>query len=270
MQNAAEAGHQVDPGAGKSLEWHHGDETAQEARTRMHDEPIDTIRHLPEMTMEYIREHYLTAKGLGHHVLDHAAEEGVKELAKAYLPRIAASSDVLTSFLAGEGAPIVAGTAIAAAEVKHAFTQADELRHRADVEALDVATTALLDLDGGFRAEEAAKHFGINAEKTVAVFVDSYNKPTAFGRDHLPELQAAADAGSTAALLALKMGGAGAYFAQNPAAKARYNDDIAFSKGFDNAIYIASHDHAEEKLKALEAKLAERNAWLSTSRPVQG
>ena len=111
---------------------------------------------------------------------------------------------------------------------------------------------------------------GITPNSTTALFVDSYGKPTEFGKEHLPELQAAADAGASAAIAAMRMGGKEAFFAQNSIAARRFENDVAFSRGFDNVMFIVAHPGADEKMRALEARMAERNVRGAASVQVKG
>ena len=62
------------------------------------------------------------------------------------------SSTALMPFAeAAAGVVLIAATVV---EGPHAMAQGDELANRANVDALDVAVTELLDLDHGFKTQE--------------------------------------------------------------------------------------------------------------------
>jgi hypothetical protein len=263
MQQAMEQAHAVDPGAGKKLEWHADHEAMDAARARMHDEPAKVAGAL-------------VGKG-AKKLVEGQAWKASDPLVKRLMPLVAEgrqkiAEGVRAAALAGGaeiGAAIILG-ASAVGEAVHAMQQGDELRHKSDIDAMDVAMTNLLDLDPAFKQAEAAKYPGINPQSTMRLFTDSYGKPTEFGRQHIPELQAAADAGARAALDAMRCGGREAYFKMHAGMERRLNDDIAFNKGFENVMFVAAHEGAADKLQNIERALSGRDVRASVGRTVQG
>jgi hypothetical protein len=267
MQEAMEKAHQVGEGEGKKLDWHKDHESMDQARARMHDEPANVMKYVAAGVVvldvgKIAKDVYKAAPHLLNTPAQFAKEE-VISTAKSVVTL--AEATYTTRFL------IALGAAAAAAEVIHAFGQGDELSHRADVDALDVTVTNLLDLDPSFKSAEWKKYPGISSDRTMALFKDDYGKMTEFGRTHIPELQAAADAGAQAALDARQNGGFDSYLASRPDVQQRCRDDIAFSKGFENVRYISTHRHdAAAALNALEARIQERDARSNAGVQVRG
>ena len=267
MQDAMEQAHAVGEGDGKKLEWHKDHESMDQARARMHDEPAMVMRYVAAGVValdvgKVTKDAVKNAPGL----LESPWQFAKTEASNA--AKFAAKIATLTYLAEAAGGLAVLA---AGAEVIHAYGQGDELAHRSDVDAMDVAVTNLLDLDPSFKAAEWKKYPGIAPDSTMALFKDAYGKSTEFGSRHIPELQASADAGARAALDALTgKAGLDVYLADRPDVRQRCNDDIAFSKGFENVRYVATHENAAAKLKALEARVDERDARSAASVQVKG
>jgi hypothetical protein len=267
MQEAMEEAHAVPQGDGAKLEWHKDHESMEQARARMHDEPATVMKWVAAAVIavdvgKIAKDAAKNAPNLLHSPwqfakteASNAAKFAARTAAETYAPEAAGGLAVLA----------------AGAEVIRAFGQGDELAYRSDVDAMDVAVTNLLDLDTSFRRSEWKKYPGIAPDSTMALFEDSYGKPTEFGKQHIPELQAAADAGARAALDALNFGnGPDSYLASRPDIRQRCDEDIAFSKGFENVRYVSTHENAAEKLKALQTRLNERDARSTAAVQVRG
>ena len=268
MQRAMEEAHAVPQGEGKNVAWHADHESMDQARARMHEEPTRFGKAALEIGAGGVAEHFVKhdAKLVVRALFDKVSP-GYADTAKA----MGGANRAVTAAVVGSG-EVLAGVALAAAAVfvpVRGMSQGDELLHHSDVDGMDVAVTNLLDLDPAFKQAEWAKHPSINPQSTMRLFTDSYGKPTAFGSVHIPELQAAADAGSRAALDAMKCGGREAYFAAHPSAKERLNDDIAFNKGFENVMFLAGR-REDEKVHAVEAAINGRNVSANVAVPVRG
>ncbi len=266
MQDAMERAHAVGQGEGKKLEWHKDHESMDQARARMHDEPATAMAYVAAAVLA------VDVFKVGKDAAKNAPEllDAPRKFAKTEASNAAKFATTTVGATFASGAAGVLGVAAAVGEVVHAFGQGDTLAHRSDVDALDVAVTNLLELDPDFKSTEWKKHPGIAPNSTMALFEDSYGKLTDFGAKHVPELQAAADAGASAAIVAMKMGGPAVYFEQRPEMRQRFEDDIAFSKGFSNVLFIAARPGADEKLKTLELHMAERTVRNDASMAVRG
>jgi hypothetical protein len=182
---------------------------------------------------------------------------GVKEAATGTMN---AGRSYATGVATAEGATLAAGAAgvvAAGAMVVRSCANADDLRHLSDLDAMDVGVTSLLDLDSSFKQQEVAKHPGINPQALT-----TFMRTSEYGRAALPELQAAADAGSRDALDALRVGKE-SYFKMHPEREARFKSDIAYSKGFDSVLWAASRSDGDSRLKDIRAKLDARDARAS-------
>ena len=265
MQRAMEEAHAVPQGEGKDVKWHADHESMDQARARMHDEPARQGAEMVGKAAEHVAKHYV----------EHEAKHGLAVLIDKVSPGYANAVHQMSKATAAAASALAlpaagaAGVAAAVWEVVHAMNQQDELEHKSDVDGMEGAVTSLLDLDMGFRQAENAKHPSTNSEATIRLFVDLNGKPTAFGSVHLPELQAAADAGSRAALDAMKCGGREAYFAAHPDAKERLANDVAFNKGFENVMFLAGR-REDEKVRAVESAINARNVSANVAVPVRG
>ena len=267
MQRAMEEAHAVPEGEGKNVKWHADHESMDQARARMHDEPRKALKLGLDAAAGCAAETFVkkTAKSGFFHVVDVVAGTGYADAAKAMSAAKRATAAAVLSEV-GAGAALVFA---AVAETVHGMNQGDELHDKSDVDAMDVAVTNLLDLDPAFKDAVRAKHPWINSQSTMSLFLDSYGKPNAFGSVHIPELQAAADAGSRAALDAMRCGGREAYFAAHPDARERLANDIAFNKGFENVMFLAGR-REDEKVRAVETTINERNVSANVAVPGRG
>jgi len=152
MQRAMEEAHAVEQGEGKKIAWHADHESMDQARTRMHDEPTKVMGKVAEAAAEYG----------AHEVI----KDDAKSIAKEAFPGLGIAKgpgflDKLKMAAGVAAMPEVAGPglfALAVAEVVHACKKGDELQARSNADALDVAVTNLVDIDGGFKQAERAKY----------------------------------------------------------------------------------------------------------------
>ena len=163
--------------------------------------------------------------------------------------------------------PVAAATAVI--EMVHGlhadFKAGDELKTRADVDARDVTMDHLLDLDPGFRDKDLKRFPDIVGSD--ARYKNADGTLTDLGKKRVPEWQAAADAGAYAAIAATHEGGRDAYLKSHPDVAHRVRTDIAFSKGFENAMFL---ENEPAKLAALTEKLHARDLRLLSSAGVRG
>jgi hypothetical protein len=249
-----EESHSVDKGEGKKLEWHAGHETWDDAFAHRKDLPdgfgafgatAGTI--VERSTLKGVVTGALLGGPAG------AALAGREALATA--AKIALSGPAL----------VIGGTAVAVTEWGSASARGEGMKHASDLDAMDLGTTAVLDLDTSFKQAEFAKHPGIVPEKLV-----TYLMADPQGRAEIPALQASADVGSRAAFDAIRCGGPAEYFRLHPDAAKRFDDDVAFNKGFEYVTWSASQPDGEARTAAIRAKLDERDARANVSLPVHG
>jgi hypothetical protein len=168
---------------------------------------------------------------------------------------------------------MVANAAVTIAANGYAIVQGDRAREAADMVGMDLAATELLDLDANYKLD-VAKHYegSIAPPSVVAHFRNTDGSLTAFGKENLPKLQAACDAGRSAALEAIYCDDPKAYVESNPKIKDRLEHDIAFSKGWDEVMFIRDNDpDCTKKLETLEQSIKARDGWSgAASIPVRG
>jgi len=95
-------------------------------------------------------------------------------------------------------------------------------------------------------------------------------KLTAFGKEHLPELQAACDAGSRAAFEAMRCGGREAFARLHPDMAQRLETDVAFNKGFESVMWCAMQPDRDARLNAIQSGLDARDVRGAHAQPVRG
>lgn len=265
MQHMLEEAHVVGQGEGKKVAWQAGHETQSQAMSRIHNEPTNVAGEV--------------LGGAAEHIVKHEATRGLKAIATSALEGLttltagSASAKLGLGKLALAAAPELAGGVLATAavaELVHACNQGDELKAKSDVDTLDVAVTNLIALDAGFADAERAKYPNINAQAVTRLFKAPGGPMTELGKQHLPELQAAADAGAKAAFEAMRCGGREGFASVHPDLAKRLQSDIAFNKGFESVMWCARQPDREARLNAIQAGIDARNVEPPAMVPVRG
>lgn len=252
---------------GERLDWHHDPATLDEVRRQVRDEPQEVARKAAEWTADKVVKHALFAAvaKVGGNTMARAGELLVNPLSVATKP-IAHYAMQTVKTVAGaagvaETATIGAGVATVVAAVRN-VQLAEKLRAASDVVAMDLAATSLLDLDQGYTASVYRRYDGsIAPDSLIARFKNADGSLTAYGRENLPKLHAACDAGRSAALQAVYCDDPKGFLDANPKIKERVAHDLAFSKGWDEVMYVKDQPGAAAKLEAIEHGVKARDGW---------
>ncbi len=261
----------------EKLDWHRAPETLDQARQEAHDEPEETARQAAEKLAELA-----ITKAADKGTLALLAKVGGKPMATA-LEYAMNPQKIVTKPLtqlavktaagvgAAEMALAAAGVATIGAAVRN-VQLGDKLRQASDVVAMDLAATSLLDLDGDFQSSVYRHYAGsIAPDSVMAQFKKPDGSLTDFGRRNLPKLQSACDAGRGAALQAVYCDDPKAFLDANPKLKDRLEHDIAFSKGWDEVMFLKNQPGAAQKLDAVEQHVKANDGWSSAQTiPVRG
>lgn len=182
----------------------------------------------------------------------HAAFEGAEIAGAIHLQGAAAQAGVI-------GGAVV-GLALGLHGLHEAHVKGEELARARSRDDAHVALIAVLDLPEGYKASRfEGEYKGVGREAGTPAF--KMAEGLSADRKGLATLQLHADRGMNAARELMKSGmTVEAFLAVQPKVAEQYRRDAAFREGFDAYLYARANLPAAE-WKAMEAKLAERNAW---------
>lgn len=266
MQRAFEDSGYIEKGHGKDLAWHEGLPTYEQANEQRKDAAakpmewaLDKAKEAaPEFAMKKVAE-----RMLGKQVVE-MAEFGMNP-AKSIAGRVvteggkAAIAAIGTEAMIGGGMAL-AGVVTVAAAVK-TVADGDKMARHQNTIALDLAATQLLQLDADYKHSVYKKYEGNCEPDTVMKkFRNADGSLTAYGKQVVPQLQAACDDGSRAAFDCVRSGNIGKFLQDHPALAARRQSDVAFAKGFDQVLFAANAGDGGHKLVAIKRDVDSRDA----------
>jgi len=263
----------------EKLDWHHNPETLDEARRRNHDEPIELAHKAAEASADWIRKDGIkeaawkggevALKKAGGETLAetvkflHDPLSPLKDIAQKRALAVAKNAAKVTMGAIGVEGMAVIGAGVATIGVAVRQVQlAEKNRETSDVVAMDLAATSLLDVDVDYKLS-VYKHYqgSIAPESVMSKFKNPDGSLTAYGRENLPKLQAACDAGRSAALQAFYCDDVKGFLDSNPKVQERLKNDLAFSKGWDEVMFVKDRPNPSPKLDAIEHGVKARDGW---------
>jgi hypothetical protein len=272
MQRAFEDSGYVEKGHAKNLEWHEGLAPYEQANEARKDASAAPAKWLLEKAAESGGATAFkqgATRLFGKEVVSRASfgMNPAKSIAKTVIQ--GAAGAVSAEAMIGGGIIIAGGATILAAAKNMA--DGDRMRDHQDTIALDLATTQLLSLDPEYRHSVYKKYEGNCEPDTVMkLFRNADGSLTAYGREALPKLQAACDAGSRAAFDAVRSGDLSRFLKDHPDIAARRERDVAFAKGFDQVVFAASCGDGGHKLVEIKKAVDDRDARTSAPVTVRG